>query len=183
MDEEADQSSGLTGNWNGRKLASEAEAEEIDFDKIVDVDADDEDEEDSDSEEFDVQLSPSDERLLEELLRLKLTSLPATSGSSQGGEEAINPAASVASLLPLSKNRGLFQPRSKLEQFEDIIFESQFLEAALPELEGKPMIKYWGDLFPNYVVATEFYLNAKAAAIMLRNLGTSTVCRNCSSFS
>ena len=136
MDEEADQSSGLTGNWNGRKLASEAEAEEIDFDKIVDVDADDEDEEDSDSEEFDVQLSPSDERLLEELLRLKLTSLPATSGSSQGGDESSNPAASVASLLPLSKNRGLFQPRSKLEQFEDIIFESQFLEAALPELEG-----------------------------------------------
>ena len=62
MDEESiSESSGLTGNWTGPKLASEAEAEDIDFDKIVDVDADDEDDDDSDSEEFDVQLSPSDE--------------------------------------------------------------------------------------------------------------------------
>ena len=106
-----------------------------------------EDDEDSDSEEFDVQLSPSDERLLEELLRLKLTSLPGTTGSSQGGlaglpgggdtSNSAVTSASSSSLLPLSKNRGLFQPRSKLEQFEDIIFESQLLEAALPELEGK----------------------------------------------
>ena len=107
-----------------------------------------EDDEDSDSEEFDVQLSPSDERLLEELLRLKLTSLPGTTGSSQGGlaglpgggdssNSAVTSASATSSLLPLSKNRGLFQPRSKLEQFEDIIFESQLLEAALPELEGK----------------------------------------------
>ena len=146
MDEESiSESSGLTGNWTGPKLASEAEAEDIDFDKIVDVDADDEDDDDSDSEEFDVQLSPSDERLLEELLRLKLTSLPATAAGnnpvpgSNPGDLSSNSAvtASAASLLPLSKNRGLFQPRSKLEQFEDIIFESQLLEAALPELEGK----------------------------------------------
>ena len=145
MDEESiAESSGLTGNWTGPKLASEADAEDIDFDKIVDVDADDEDDDDSDSEEFDVQLSPSDERLLEELLRLKLTSLPATAtgnnpAGSNPGDLSSNSAvtASAASLLPLSKNRGLFQPRSKLEQFEDIIFESQLLEAALPELEGK----------------------------------------------
>ena len=108
-----------------------------------------EDDEDSDSEEFDVQLSPSDERLLEELLRLKLTSLPGTTGNGQGGlaglpgnggessNSAVTSASATSSLLPLSKNRGLFQPRSKLEQFEDIIFESQLLEAALPELEGK----------------------------------------------
>ena len=107
-----------------------------------------EDDEDSDSEEFDVQLSPSDERLLEELLRLKLTSLPGTTGNGQGGlaglpgnggessNSAVTSASANSSLLPLSKNRGLFQPRSKLEQFEDIIFESQLLEAALPELEG-----------------------------------------------
>ena len=159
MDEESiSESGGLTGgNWNGPRLASEAEVEEIDFDKIIDVDADDEEDEDSDSEEFDVQLSPSDERLLEELLRLKLTSLPGTTGSSQGGlaglpggDNSSNSAvtsASASSLLPLSKNRGLFQPRSKLEQFEDIIFESQLLEAALPELEGKAKKKL------NYVTA------------------------------
>merc|ERR1711971_1111241 len=149
MDEESiSESGGLTGNWNGPRLASEAEVDEIDFDKIVDVDADDEeDDEDSDSEEFDVQLSPSDERLLEELLRLKLTSLPGTTGNGQGGlaslppggvdssNSAVTSASATSSLLPLSKNRGLFQPRSKLEQFEDIIFESQLLEAALPELE------------------------------------------------
>ena len=143
MDEESiSESGGLTGNWSGPKLASEAEAEDIDFDKIIDVDADDEEDDDTDSEEFDVQLSPSDERLLEELLRLKLTSLPGSTGNSQVGVtiDPSNPAAlsaSAASLLPLSKNKGLFQPRSKLEQFEDIIFESQLLEAALPELEGK----------------------------------------------
>ena len=113
-----------------------------------------EDEDDSDSEEFDVQLSPSDERLLEELLRLKLTSLPGTTGNGQGGlaslppggvdssNSAVTSASATSSLLPLSKNRGLFQPRSKLEQFEDIIFESQLLEAALPELEGKEKNKF-----------------------------------------
>ena len=43
MDEESiSESGGLTGNWNGPRLASEAEVDEIDFDKIVDVDADDE---------------------------------------------------------------------------------------------------------------------------------------------
>ncbi len=116
--------------WDGPKLAGDADPEETDFDKIVqDVDADDEDDEDEeDSEEFDVQLSPSDERLLEELLRLKLTSLP---GSSPGSGE--NPDL----VYPLSKNRGLFQPRSKSEQLEDIIFESKLLEAGFPELEGK----------------------------------------------
>ena len=85
---------------------------------------------------------------MEELLRLKLTSLPGSTGSSQGGlvglpgvgdssNSAVTSASAASSLLPLAKNRGLFQPRSKLEQFEDIIFESQLLEAALPELEGK----------------------------------------------
>ena len=41
-EESISESGGLTGNWNGPRLASEAEVDEIDFDKIVDVDADDE---------------------------------------------------------------------------------------------------------------------------------------------
>lgn len=125
-----------TETWDGPKLAHDADPDDIDFDKInVDIDADDEDDDDDDeddSEEFDVQFSPSDERLWEELLRLKLTSLPSS-------------ASPDSSLLPLSglgnDVRGpiqrLLEPRSKLEQFEDIIFESQLLEAGFPELEGK----------------------------------------------
>ena len=107
--------------WDGPKLASEAE-EDLDFDKLG-GEADDEDEDDDpDSEEFEVQLSPSDERLLEELLRMKLTSLPhspASSGEVMRGK--------MSSLLP----------KTNLEQFEDIIFESQLFEAALPNLGGK----------------------------------------------
>ena len=41
-EESISESGGLTGNWSGPRLASEAEVDEIDFDKIVDVDADDE---------------------------------------------------------------------------------------------------------------------------------------------
>ena len=71
----------LKSTWDGLKLAKEAE-DDLDFDKVAD-EADDEDEdEEVDSDEFDVQLSPSDERLLEELLRLKLTSLPPEATSS-----------------------------------------------------------------------------------------------------
>ena len=121
----------LKSNWDGLKLAKEAEDDLTDFDKVdedneaEDSDADDENE-DEDSDEFDVQLSPSDERLLEELLRLKLTSLP--------------PDVATSSLLPVAGVGGaglnLFQPRNKLEQFEDILLESQLLEAALPEVTG-----------------------------------------------
>ena len=107
--------------WDGPKLAHEADPEDLDFDKLG-QEADDEDEDDDpDSEEFEVQLSPSDERLLEELLRLKLTSLPHSPGSSEVMKSKVAP----------------FLPKTKLEQFEDIIFESQLLEAALPDLEGK----------------------------------------------
>ena len=124
-------------SWEGLKLAKEADPDR-DIDKIQEVveaddeesedDSecdDDEDDNDDDSEDFDVHLSPSDERLLEELLRLKLTSLPSDTTSS--------------SILPVSRNRAggvnLFKPKSRLEQFEDILIESQLLEAALPELE------------------------------------------------
>ena len=64
----------LKSTWNGLKLANEAETEDdLDFDKVggdMNEEADDEDDEDDDdieqdSDEFDVQLSPSDERLLE----------------------------------------------------------------------------------------------------------------------
>ena len=48
--------------------------------------------------------------------RLKLTSAPE---------------ATAASLLPPKQRLKLFQPRSKLEQFEDILLESQLLEASL----------------------------------------------------
>ena len=125
----------LKSTWNGLKLANEAETEDdLDFDKVdgdINEEADDEEDEDDDdieqdSDEFDVQLSPSDERLLEELLRLKLTSLP--------------PDVATSSLLPVAGVGGaglnLFQPRNKLEQFEDILLESQLLEAALPEVTG-----------------------------------------------
>ena len=109
--------------WDGPKLAHEADPEDLDFDKLGAQDADDEDEDDDpDSEEFEVQLSPSDERLLEELLRLKLTSLPHSPASGE---------------VMKTKVGAPFLPKSKLEQFEDIIFESQLLEAALPDLEGK----------------------------------------------
>lgn len=112
--------------WDGPKLAHEADPEEdLDFDKLG-QDADDEEEEDDDpdSEEFEVQLSPSDERLLEELLRMKLTSLPHSPGSTS---EVMR--GKMSSLLP----------KTNLEQFEDIIFESQLFEAALPNLGGKPL--------------------------------------------
>ena len=50
------------------------------------------------------------------LFRLKLTSAPE---------------ATAASLLPPKQRIKLFQPRTKLEQFEDILIESQLLEASL----------------------------------------------------
>ena len=37
--------------------------------------------------------------------------------------------------LPPKQRIKLYQPRTKLEQFEDILLESQLLEANLPELE------------------------------------------------
>ena len=60
-----------------------------------------------------------DEKLLEELFRLKLTSSAAVSSAS----------------LPPKQRIKLYQPRTKLEQFEDILIESQLLEATLPEFE------------------------------------------------
>ena len=41
------------------------------------------------------------------------------------------PEATAASLLPPKQRIKLFQPRTKLEQFEDILIESQLLEASL----------------------------------------------------
>jgi len=61
-----------------------------------------------------------EEKLLEEMLRLKLV-------GSGGGATA---------MLPPKQRIKLYQPRSKLEQFEDILIESQLLDQNLPELGG-----------------------------------------------
>ena len=58
-----------------------------------------------------------EEKLLEEMLRLKLV-------GSGGGASA---------MLPPKQRIKLYQPRSKLEQFEDILIESQLLDQNLPE--------------------------------------------------
>jgi len=61
-----------------------------------------------------------EEKLLEEMLRLKLV-------GSGGGASA---------MLPPKQRIKLYQPRSKLEQFEDILIESQLLDQNLPDLGG-----------------------------------------------
>jgi len=61
-----------------------------------------------------------EEKLLEEMLRLKLV------GSGSG----------ASAMLPPKQRIKLYQPRSKLEQFEDILIESQLLDQNLPELGG-----------------------------------------------
>ena len=59
-----------------------------------------------------------EEKLLEELLRLKLTSS--------------TPEATATSLLaPKQRSIKLFQPPTKMEQFEDILLESQLLDSSL----------------------------------------------------
>ena len=67
------------------------------------------------------QQQADDEQILEELLRLKLTS------------SAVVPEVTSASLLPPKQRIKLFQPRTKMEQFEDILIESQLFESS-PEL-------------------------------------------------
>ena len=69
----------------------------------------------------DGQQQTDDEQILEELLRLKLTS------------SAVVPEVTSASLLPPKQRIKLFQPRTKMEQFEDILIESQLFESS-PEL-------------------------------------------------
>ena len=67
-----------------------------------------------------------EEKLLEEMLRLKLV------GSGGGGGAS-------TSLLPPKQRIKLYQPRTKLEQFEDILLESQLLDQNLPDLGGAPL--------------------------------------------
>jgi len=66
-----------------------------------------------------------EEKLLEEMLRLKLTGSVGTGASN--------------SLLPPNQRLKLYQPRTKLEQFEDILLESQLLDQNLPDLGGAPL--------------------------------------------
>lgn len=61
-----------------------------------------------------------EEKILEDILRLKLV------GSGSG----------ASAMLPPKQRIKLYQPRSKLEQFEDILIESQLLDQNLPELGG-----------------------------------------------
>ena len=67
-----------------------------------------------------------EEKLLEEMLRLKLV------GSGSGG-------AGSNSMLPPKQRIKLYQPRTKMEQFEDILLESQLLDQNLPDFGGAPL--------------------------------------------
>ena len=42
-------------------------------------------------------------------------------------------------MLPPNQRLKLYQPRTKLEQFEDILLESQLLDQNLPDLGGAPL--------------------------------------------
>ena len=97
--------------WNGVQLANEAEIDqEIELVNGVDGDEDEDDDDDDDYE--DEESLAQQEKILEELLRLRLSAQP----------EA------TASQLPPKQRIQLYQPRTKLEQFEDILMESQLLE-------------------------------------------------------
>lgn len=80
--------------------------------------------------------SPDDlleqERLLEELLRLQLQPLTGQSASPGAGHASEKAGLSDSTgLLGGAKARaGLFQPRTKLEQLEDILMETQFLDSS-----------------------------------------------------
>ena len=65
-----------------------------------------------------------EERLLEDMLRLKLVG-----GGASGGHSS----------LPPKQRIKLYQPRTKLEQFEDILLESQLLDQNLPDLGVAPL--------------------------------------------
>ena len=66
-----------------------------------------------------------EEKLLEDMLRLKLV------GSGSGGTSN--------SMLPPKQRIKLYQPRTKMEQFEDILLESQLLDQNLPDFGGAPL--------------------------------------------
>ncbi len=101
-----DASKDQVAKWEGVQLAKEAE-------KDQDEEEEEDELEDEDLDKDDVrETSPQEERLLEELIRLRLSSQP----------EA------TASQLPPKQRIQLYQPRTKLEQLEDILMESQLLE-------------------------------------------------------
>lgn len=94
----------------------EEEDEEEAFDPGAVIQEEDEDDDDDDEEE-----TLKQERLLEEMLRMRLNDAAAASSSSGG-------TASTSGLLPPKQRIQLYQPRTKMEQFEDILMESQLLE-------------------------------------------------------
>ncbi len=101
--------------WDGPRLAREADGDE--YEEEEDVEDGEEEDFDDDGEDSLAQQG----RLLEELLRLQLSTQPE--------------ATSVQ--LPPKRRVQLYQPRTKLEQFEDILLESRLLErsAASDKLE------------------------------------------------
>lgn len=107
---------------------SESARVEGDGESINDGDdeGDDEIEDLDDNEDLDGDESMAqEEKLLEEMLRLKLTT---NSGA--------------AAMLPPKQRIKLYQPRSKLEQFEDILIESQLLEQNISGLVKKSPLDY-----------------------------------------
>ena len=72
------------------------------------------------------------------------------------------PEATAASLLPPKQRIKLFQPRTKLEQFEDILIESQLLEASLAG-GGSPN-------FAEIVSAADSFMTSNPEALTLPGL-------------
>lgn len=119
-------------SWKGVALAEAAEKDEVamlreDGDgastSLSSSSSEEEEKESAEADSFTKSRGDwqKDEKLLEELFRLKLSSSAAAVPSSTS--------------LPPKQRIKLYQPRTKLEQFEDILIESQLLEASLPDFE------------------------------------------------
>lgn len=105
--------------WSGKELIKDLdeEIEEPVEERNEEVGEDGDDEA---TEEEDETTSDS-EKFIQELLQLKY----------QGGSPS---SAGPGQSLPPKQRIRLYQPRTKLEQFEDILMESQLLESQLPDL-------------------------------------------------
>ena len=152
-------SSSGSGRWNGMALAREAAA----------------DLEEATSEPVTSELPAAategteDEKLFEELLRLKLTSAPD---------------ATAATLLAPSQRVKMFQPRTKLEQFEDILIESQLLDfpSEYPGTEALTVADDLGALGASGLLdfdATDAIFNEKVEEQQPNSEGSDCSCTAC----